>query len=75
MENLHDEHPRYTPEDGSGISKPLIGAVSPVVAWKIGREDTICLRRMVARLENAAHNLLVFRFSISADMRPHKTFQ
>lgn len=45
--------------DTSDMTRTVIGAVSPIVAWAIGKDDPLRLRRMVLRMRNGACNLFV----------------
>lgn len=51
----------------SEMLRTTLGVVRPIVAWAMGKEDPIGLRRMVVCMRNNARNLLVLQTILDVD--------
>lgn len=49
------------------MSRTVSGSFNPLVAWEIGKDDSLCLRQTVALMTNGAHNLLVMQTIFDVD--------
>lgn len=65
--DFRDDRLKRSVNDTSDMSRTVIGEVSPIVAWATGKEDTLGLRRMVARTRNGDRNLLVLQTILEVD--------
>lgn len=49
------------------MSRTISWVVNPIVAWEMGKEDLLGLRRTVAGMRNDARNLLVLQTMLDVD--------
>lgn len=64
---FRDERLNRAVNDNSEMSWPIIGAVKPVIAWRIGREDPLGLCRMMAQMRNDELDFLVLQAIFEVD--------
>lgn len=53
--------------DTSDMSRTVIGAVSPIVAWEIGKDVPPSLWGIVSRMRNGSSNILLFQTVLEVD--------
>lgn len=65
--DFRDDRSKRALKENDETFRLIIRAVSPVVTWAIGREDSLGLRGMVAWMRNGARNLTVLQTILEVD--------